>query len=422
MRKLMVIVAVMLIAAVSVFAGGSGETTYRILSGTGPGTPSYDAVNDVIEQYKAEVNPNFNVEWEVIANTSDLWQKLQMYNTANDLPAIFSINNGAISEEMIKQGRLLNITELFAESGHSGDMVDSLVDYFTSEDGQLYMFPSGFNSEFFVYRKPVFEKYGLSVPKTWEEFLAVCETLKQNGEIPYVMRGADYVQYLRFLSFPTWTTYGHQFIFDLLAGKFTYTESDLGLYAAELMQKLGQGDYFVPGYENMELTDVVDTFMSGTGVMMYANSSYVNRLSDLYDSGEIGFFGVPVVEGREGTGSTIPTHGGKAWAINASMYEEDEVLQDFIAYLFDNLDEAYYANGTLSWYKSEIPDGAVPDMLADLAVEMQKQTVSWVSWDDKLSAATTTAVGDAGAMVAYGNMTPEEFCAVFDSNLQKNDL
>ena len=61
-------------------------------------------------------------------------------------------------------------------------------------------------------------------------------------------------------------------------------------------------------------------------------------------------------------------------------------------------------------------------MLADLASEMQKQTVSWVSWDDRLSAATTTAVGDAGAMVAYGTMTPAEFCAVFDENLQKNDL
>lgn len=422
MKKVFCLISVLLILASSVvFASGSGEV-YRILSGTGPGTSSYEAVNDVIEQYQAEVNPDFQVEWEVITSTSDLWQKLQMYSTANDLPAIFSISNGAMSEEMIKQDKLLNITELFEETGHTGDMVDVLVDYFTSEDGNLYMFPSGFNSEFFVYRKPVFEKYGLEVPTTWDEFIAVCETLKQNGEIPYVMRGADYVQYLRFLSFPTWTTDGRQFVFDLLAGKFTYTESDLGMYAAELMQKLGQGGYFVPGYENMALTDVVDTFLSGNGVMMYANSNYVNKLADMYDNGEIGFFGVPVVDGVEGTGSTIPSHGGKGWAINASLYEEDEVFQDFVAYLFDHLDAAYYENGALSWYKSDIPDGAISNMLADLASEMQKQTVSWVSWDDRLSAATTTAVGDAGAMVAYGTMTPAEFCAVFDENLQKNDL
>ena len=273
MKKVFCLISVLLILASSVaFASGSGEV-YRILSGTGPGTSSYEAVNDVIEQYQAEVNPDFQVEWEVITSTSDLWQKLQMYSTANDLPAIFSISNGAMSEEMIKQDKLLNITELFEEIGHTGDIVDVLVDYFTSEDGNLYMVPSGFNSEFFVYRKPVFEKYGLEVPTTWDEFIAVCETLKQNGEIPYVMRGADYVQYLRFLSFPTWTTDGRQFVFDLLAGKFTYTESDLGMYAAELMQKLGQGGYFVPGYENMALTDVVDTFLSGNGVMMYANSN-----------------------------------------------------------------------------------------------------------------------------------------------------
>lgn len=422
MKKSLVLGLIFLCFATSMIFASGGNETYRILSGSGPGNASYEAVNDVILQYQQEVNPDFNVEWEVITSTGDLWQKLQMYNTANDLPAIFSISNGAISEEMIKQGRLLNITDLLNELGHGDEMVDSLVDYFMAEDGELYMFPSGFNSEFFVYRKAIFEKYNIEIPTTWNEFLDVCETLKQNGEVPYVMRGADYVQYLRFLSFPTWTTYGRQFIFDLLAGKFTYTESDLGLYAAELMQKLGQGGYFVPGYENMALTDVVDTFSSGAGVMMFANSNYVNRLSDLYDNGEIGFFGVPIVDGREGTGSTYPTHGGKAWAINAELYENDPVFQDFISYLFDHLDQAYYDNGALSWYKSEIPEGAVPNMLADLAVEMQKQTVSWVSWDDRLSAATTTAIGDAGAMVAYGAMTPEEFCAVFDENLIKNDL
>ncbi len=425
MKKVVSVLIVATLFVSMVFAQGSSESkakTYRFLSGTGVGTSSYEAVNAVIEQYKKEVNPNFNVEWEVITSTSDLWQKLQMYNTANALPDMFSISNGTLSESMIEQGKLANITEILRETGHEGEMADALVDYLTSSDGTLYMFPSGFNSEFFVYRKTVFEKYGLEVPETWEDFLNVCEVLKANGEIPYVMRGADYVQYLRFLSFPTWTTYGREFIIGLVNEDYTYTDSELGAYAGELMKKLGEGGYFVPGYENMALTDVVDTFNSGVGVMMYTNSNYVKKLNDQYEKGEIGFFDVPTVEGSSGTGSNMPTHAGKAWGISSETYEKDEEFRSFVDYLFDHLDQAYYDNGALSWYKSEIPEGSIPTMLADLAVEMKKQKVSWISWDDRLSAATTTAVGDAGAKLAYGSISVADFCKIFDDNLKKNDL
>lgn len=282
------------------------------------------------------------------------------------------------------------------------------------------MFPSTFSSEFFVYRKPVFEKYGLQVPTTWEEFLDVCQKLKDNGEYAYVMRGADYVQFLRFASFPTWTTYGRDYVKGLAAGEYTYSEGDLSMYAAELLQKLGTSGYFVPGFENMTLSDVVDTFMSGTGAMMYANANYVYKLSELYDAGEIGWFAVPTVEGKQGTGSTIPTHGGKAWAVNADSYANDPVLQDFLKYFFDHVDQASYDSGVLSWYNTEAPAGVLGNMMGDISKEMKKQEVSWISWDDKLTAATVTTVGSAASELAYGMITPEEYCQRFDQALAEN--
>ena len=394
---------------------------YRILSGSGEGVAAYEVMNAIVTRYQAEVNPDFQVEYEVITSTSDLWQKLKMYYTADKLPDIFAVSNGTLSEDMISKGKLVNMTDLLTQVGHYDDVASSMVDYFTSSDGQMYMIPSTFSGEFFVYRTATFAKYNLEVPTTWEEFLEVCQTLKDNGEIAYVMRGADYVQYLRFASFPTWTTNGRDFILGLVAGDYTYSESELGMYAAELLQKLGEGGYFVPGFENMTLSDVVDTFMSGTGAMMYANANYISKLSSMYDAGEIGWFAVPTVEGKEGTGSTIPTHGGKAWAVNADSYNSDPVLQDFMKFFFDHVDEVSYEVGALSWYNSEIPAGALSNMMTDIGSEMKKQTVSWVSWDDRLTAATTTTVGDAAAQVVYGAITPEEFCQIFDKALADNN-
>ena len=395
--------------------------TYKVLSGSGEGVAAYDVFNAVVTKYQEEVNPEFNVEYEVISATSDLWQKLQMYYTADTLPDIFAISNGTLAEEMIEYSKLVNLTEVLEADGHLSDVAESMIDYHTSEDGNMYMIPSTFSGEFFVYRKPIFEKYGLEEPKTWEDFLNVCQTLVDNGEYAYVMRGADYVQYLRFASFPTWTTDGRAFIKGLTAGEYTYSDSDLGMYAAELLQKLGAGNYFVPGFDNMTLSDVVDTFMSGIGTIMYANANYVSKLSDLYDAGEIGWFAIPVVENVEGTGSTIPTHGGKAWAFNKDTYDSDPVLQDFVEYYFDHIDEISYDCGALSWYNSKIPEGKLNNLMTDIGTEMKKQTVSWVSWDDKLSAATTTTVGDAAAQLTYGTITPEEYCKIFDEALAENN-
>ena len=60
-------------------------------------------------------------------------------------------------------------------------------------------------------------------------------------------------------------------------------------------------------------------------------------------------------------------------------------------------------------------------MMTDIGTEMKKQEVSWVSWDDRLTAATTTTVGDAAAQVVYGAITPEEFCEIFDKALVENN-
>lgn len=394
--------------------------TYKVLSGSGEGVAAYDVFNAVVARYQEEVNPDFQVEYEVISSTSDLWQKLQMYYTADTLPDIFAISNGTLAEEMIGKNKLVNLTEILNADGHMGDVAPAMVDYHTSEDGNMYMIPSTFSGEFFVYRKPVFEKYGLEEPETWEDFIDICQTLTENGEYAYVMRGADYVQYLRFASFPTWTTQGREFIKGLTNGEYTYSESELSMYAAKLLQTFGAGNYFVPGFDNMTLSDVVDTFMSGVGTIMYANANYASQLSELYDAGEIGWFGIPVVEDTAGTGSTIPTHGGKAWAFNKDTYDNDPVLQDFVEFYFDNIDEISYECGALSWYNSDIPEGKLDSLMTDIGTEMKKQTVSWVSWDDKLSAATTTTVGDAAAQLVYGTITPEEYCSIFDEALAEN--
>lgn len=64
--------------------------------------------------------------------------------------------------------------------------------YMTATDGKIYCCPSGgLNSFGIVYNTEVFKKNNLEVPKTFEEFDAVCDKLKKAGVTPLYVSMAD---------------------------------------------------------------------------------------------------------------------------------------------------------------------------------------------------------------------------------------
>ncbi len=66
---------------------------------------------------------------------------------------------------------------------HENEFGSDLRNAFTF-DGEVYGFPV--TSEYWVvwYNKEVFQKYGLTTPDTWDEFINICETLKSNDVTP----------------------------------------------------------------------------------------------------------------------------------------------------------------------------------------------------------------------------------------------
>jgi raffinose/stachyose/melibiose transport system substrate-binding protein len=62
----------------------------------------------------------------------------------------------------------------------------------TAYKGKQYDVPTGVSYYTGVYyNKAIFQKYGLSVPTTWSDFVTLCETLKDNGVAPLGIGGKD---------------------------------------------------------------------------------------------------------------------------------------------------------------------------------------------------------------------------------------
>lgn len=157
----------MLFAAVLLGSSAAAEAkTYRVLTNYADSNKTHMIFDTIVKRYQEEVDPDFDVEWEVITSTNNLWDKVRLYLASGDLPDVFNLMNGPIAEEMISDNKLVNMTEALQAEGKYDEMNQAVRDFFTAKDGNVYMLPSGRVAEFFAYRKPLFEKYGLSVPTT----------------------------------------------------------------------------------------------------------------------------------------------------------------------------------------------------------------------------------------------------------------
>ena len=83
-----------------------------------------------------------------------------------------------------------------------------------------YALPIGHYIWGFYYSKPIFEKFELTPPKTWEQFQYVATTLKQNGVVPLIQATADQWPVLAWLDYASMQLGGSDYRQQLIDGNF----------------------------------------------------------------------------------------------------------------------------------------------------------------------------------------------------------
>ncbi|MFI5890968.1 ABC transporter substrate-binding protein [Actinoplanes sp. NPDC051513] len=97
-----------------------------------------------------------------------------------------------------------------------------------SYDGKVHLFSSGLTVIGVIYNKSVFSAAGVQIPKTYNDLITVCETLKKAGKVPFAL-GAQtpWVTQLVTYAFVASNVYRDTPDFDdqMLAGKATFLDS-----------------------------------------------------------------------------------------------------------------------------------------------------------------------------------------------------
>lgn len=184
LKKTLLAVCFMSLCAVLVFAGGqsdaSEEKAELIVMHDKSGSPSwgplFDQMSDACEE---SIGISFT-------NTSfpatDIYMsQIRSSLVTNEAPNFFTWWSTYRMKELADKDVLEDLSTLWDK--HESEFGTDLRNAFTF-DGTAYGFP--INSEYWVvwYNTEVFEKYGLSAPDTWDEFIGICETFKANDVTP----------------------------------------------------------------------------------------------------------------------------------------------------------------------------------------------------------------------------------------------
>jgi raffinose/stachyose/melibiose transport system permease protein len=201
-------------------------------------------------------------------------------------------------------------------------------------EGRTYGIPFACSIWTVFYNKKLFREHGIGEPRTWDEFLAACETLRTAGIAPIALPG----MYLR--------SYGEAF---LRAGYFNLAGQEgwrrLGalapgayadpkyIRAAALAQRIASRE-LIAGWEGLSHTGAQLIFLEGKAAMTISGSWFVNEMKGRIPAGfELGAMNFPVWADGAAEPSAIQTSSEYFFLFKTGDPERVRATVDFFRYL-----------------------------------------------------------------------------------------
>ncbi|MFA6940145.1 MAG: extracellular solute-binding protein [Clostridiaceae bacterium] len=189
-KGLMTIVLAACITMTSVFSGCSSKTadtskdngkiTIKFLH-RWPMEPNKSFLDKVVADYE-KANPNIKIDMQSVANDS-YKEKIKVILGTADAPDVFFSWSGEFMYKFVRENKLYDLTTALNQDGWKDTLMESQLKPFTL-DNKTYGTPYSVDGKVFFYNTKIFKDNGLEVPKTWDEFIKVCDTLKSKGITP----------------------------------------------------------------------------------------------------------------------------------------------------------------------------------------------------------------------------------------------
>ena len=367
--------------------------------------------NDDLTIWRDTIIPAFNEKYPDIQVTfapsapaeynAVLASKLEA-GTAGDLITCRPFDN---SLALFQEGHLASLNGLSGLDNFS-DVAKSA--WITDDGSDVFCVPMASVIHGFIYNKDIFDELGLSEPQTYEEFMTLLETIKEDGTYaPLVMGTADQWEA---------ATVGYQNIGpnywqgeegrqELLDGMVGYNEDGF-LQAFEALA--AWQPYLEDGYQAVSYPDAQNLFTLGQGAIYPAGSWEISGFND-QATFEMGAFKPPPPAGQDTC--YISDHTDIAMGVNADSPNKEAAMV-FLEWLTTPEFAELYSNALPGFFSLSDNEVTLQDPLAQEFVSWRGECESTIrSSYQILSRGEPNNENDlwnASAQILNGTQTPQE--------------
>jgi raffinose/stachyose/melibiose transport system substrate-binding protein len=287
----------------SAAAAASGSTvTLEYYTALNEDEPYVKAYKQIIADFEA-AHPNIKVNVTYMGR--QLATKIRPILQSGKTPDIVDDDLQIMFAGLMKEGLLRDLTPDFSTPAADGSgtwkdqWVNGSLDLL-SIPGQLNTVPYWVNAKQVFYDQRLFDKYGLTVPETWDALMADCAKVKAAGLACFGQEGGYPYSNLAWMSELAARSIGGDALLKAAEDKSGKTWLDPAYLAvAQKIYSIRQSGYFVPGFEGNQYPAGQIDWVQGHSVF-YNLDDWLP--SELVDKAPTGFvfrsFPFPAVDGK----------------------------------------------------------------------------------------------------------------------------
>ncbi|MFJ9374837.1 ABC transporter substrate-binding protein [Streptomyces sp. NPDC101455] len=266
--------------------------------------------------------------------------QLPTYLTSANPPDVYTWYPGSVADAYAKKNLLLDLDEAWTSSADLKRYSKALNSLCTASSGKKVFVPNTYYWWGMFYRKSNFAKWGVTEPKTWDEFLDLCDKFKSKGVTPIGLGAGGGTAWVA----SAWFDYldirinGAEYHRQLLAGKHRFDDPEVRKVFDRWQEVL---PYFDPNGAAVAFQDATTSLLNGRSGMMligtfFADAAPKNALDD------IDFFRFPVIDSKVPLAEEAPVDG---YFASARTGRHDQVI-DLMKYLATAEAQEIYIKGS----------------------------------------------------------------------------
>ena len=382
--------------------------------------PSTIAWADQLKKDFEAANPDITITVEQRPGGGDGDNIIKTRLATGDMDDVFLYNAGSLFQQINPQQNLVDLTK----EPWQANVLPAFKQVVTAPDGTVRGAPIGAAMGGGVlYNIPIYKQLGLSIPKTWAEFMANNAKIKAAGKVPVIQTfGATWTSQLFILGdYHNVAMADPTFAADYTANKAKYATTPAAMKGFEHGAAVFKAGYLNPDFAAATFEDGVKDVATGVGahypMLTFAVSSILQLAPEHIK--DVGFFALP--------GDDASKNGLTVWMpaglyIPKSNTAHLDAAKKFVAFVAspagcDSLNKAGGGTGPYMIKGCKLP-ADVPPAVADLQQYFDKPDAATPALE-YLSPVKGPSLEQITVQVGSGISTPAQGAALYDEDVKK---